>query len=637
MLGWLEADELLAVARQGIGHFSQLFDHPFPFEKLDLAFVPGYAGVGMENAGCVTLSEDFLFRGRVTQSWRDRRTDVILHEIAHMWFGSVVRIAWWNDLWLKEAMATFLSARCRAVQRPDGWTAFAIASAEARSQDEVSTAHPVAADIPSLAAIEVNYDAITYGKGAAVLRQLAAFVGDGAFTRGLRLLVRRHTGRAVRLDDLIAVLGEVADHDLTGWARSWLCSSGVDVLRVDPTVHLDGTRSFDVVRDTPAAEDHGRPHRIAVGLYARKPVDDSRRPAHIVRLARYEVDLVGARVEVPASVGSPGPDLVLPNDGELTYARSKLDRASVETLRHGIAQVVDPLARVQCWAAAWEMVRDAELAARDFLTMVESGVAAEEQDGVMQTLLWRAAVTLDNYADPQFRPIGRARLARLAADGVRTAPAGSDRQVSWAWCLALQAYEPGQLALLDGLLSGAEEIAGLVVDTELRWAILRRLVVCGRVSVDDVDNELARDPTTTGQCRAASVRAAAPTLAAKQEAWRLAIESTSIQPDLLGSVLFGFAQPDQDDLLAHFVEPYFQCLDRIWRGPVPEVAQMLVSALYPTTQVSEATVARTDRYLAEARPSPELRRLLRERMGELHRALQARACDRQASRGAVVH
>ncbi|MEU9505939.1 aminopeptidase N [Micromonospora sp. NPDC048170] len=626
MVSCLDADEVFAATRNGLTHFADLFAHPFPFAKLDQVFVPDYGMVGMENAACVTLSEDFLFRSRVTASMRDQRTDVILHEVAHMWFGNLVRIAWWSDLWLKEAVVTYLSTRCRAIEAPDAWQVFAVASGWARAQDEEATTHAVAEEVPSVTAIEINYDPITYGKGAAVFRQLAATIGDETLVRGLRQFVHRYAGHAVTLADLVATLGEAAGRDLGEWCQRWLCSAGVDVLRAELTSDGDRISTFEVVRDA-ATDDAPRPHRLAVGCYVR-------RPEGIVRTARHDVLLTGARVAVPGIVGERAPDLVLVNDGELSYARGRLDPVSVATIRHGIAEIRDPLARTQCWGAAWDMVRDAELAARDFLTMVESGIDAEEQVSAVQTLLVRASAALDDYTDPAYRPTGRARLAALALEGVRAAPAGGDRQLCWAWTLALQATTSDQLALAERLLTGAETIPGLTLDTELRWAILRRLVACGTVDVDRVEAELRRDPTAAGRCRAAGVRAAAPTLAAKQEAWQLAVGSPDIEPELLSWVLFSFSQPDQTDLLAHFVEPYFARLDELWRARVPELAQMLVVALYPSTQVHADVAARTDRYLAEADPPAELRRLLSTRRADLRRALRARAFDRAAGRRA---
>ncbi|HEX6872986.1 MAG TPA: aminopeptidase N, partial [Micromonosporaceae bacterium] len=341
MASHLDATEILTVTKQGFDHYLELFDRPYPFAKYDQIFVPEYNLGAMENVGCVTVREEFIFRSRVTEARRSARANTLLHELAHMWFGDLVTMRWWDDLWLKESFATYVSVRCLAEAtrwHAQAWTNFATdRKAWGYRQDQLPSTHPIVADIQDLQDVQVNFDGITYAKGAAVLRQLVAWVGTEAFFAGVRAYFDRHAWDSARLADLLAALTEASGRDLARWSRQWLTTAGPNTLRPEFTVTEAGRfASFAVRQEAPAEHPTLRSHRIAIGLYRR---DGGR----LVRARRVELDLSGARTEVPELVGEARPDLVLLNDDDLTYALIRLDPHSMATLARSIADIAESL------------------------------------------------------------------------------------------------------------------------------------------------------------------------------------------------------------------------------------------------------------------------------------------------------
>src|SRR5918992_664952 len=410
---YLDADQIIEVTRRGFDFFRRVFDQPYPFGKYDQLFVPEFNAGAMENAGCVTFLEDYVFRSRVTDAAYERRAETILHEMAHMWFGDLVTMRWWDDLWLNESFATYMSVLClaEATQRSGAWTTFAnLFKAWAYRQDQPPSTHPISADIPDIRAVEVNFDGITYAKGAAVLKQLVAYVGRDNFLEGVRRYFQRHAWGNTVLTDLLDALEETSGRDLTAWSKEWLETAGVNTLRPEYEVDADGrfTR-FAVLQEAFAEHPTLRSHRVAVGLYARTDHGLERRH-------RVELDIVGARTEVPELAGQPRPDLVLVNDDDLTYAKIRLDEHSMAGLVTEIGQIPDSLPRALCWAAAWDMCRDAEVATRDYVRLVLSGVGGVTDISVTQTLLRQARTALHQYADPAWRDTGTQLLADALYD-----------------------------------------------------------------------------------------------------------------------------------------------------------------------------------------------------------------------------
>jgi aminopeptidase N len=623
----LDPEDLFTVTKQGFDFYHRVFGYRYPFGKYDQLFVPEFNAGAMENAGCVTFLEDYVFRSKVTDAAYERRAETVLHEMAHMWFGDLVTMRWWDDLWLNESFATYMSVLCmvESTRYTRGWTTFANTEKTwAYRQDQLPSTHPIAADIQDIDAVKVNFDGITYAKGASVLKQLVAWVGQDAFLSALQSYFTTHEFDNTVLGDLLGALERASGRDLSGWSGEWLETAGVNTLRASFETDGDGTfTSFSLLQEAPAQWPTLRSHRVAVGFY---DLVDGR----LVRTHREELDVVGAKTDVPALVGKRQPDLVLVNDDDLTYAKIRLDERSLQTLTAHVGDFAESLPRALCWTAVWDMTRDAELPARDYLATVLSGVGRESDIGVVQSLLRQAQSAISLFADPQWAPTGRAQLAAAAAEAVSSAEPGSDLQLAWVRALGAVASSEEHVALLRGLLDGSVTVPGLTVDTDLRWHLLHRLVVLGRAGDAEIDAELQRDSTSAGERQAASARAARPTDAAKDEAWRLAVEDDDVPNAVQAAIIGGFWSVDQLPLLERFVEPYFDSLLRVWETRPGEMAQNVVVGLYPTLLVSPGVVERTDAYLAENDVPPALKRLLLEGRDGVARALRARECDRTA-------
>ncbi|MCW2681409.1 MAG: pepN [Frankiales bacterium] len=623
----LDPEDLFTVTKQGFDFYHRVFDYRYPFGKYDQLFVPEFNAGAMENAGAVTFLEDYVFRSKVTDAAYERRAETVLHEMAHMWFGDLVTMRWWDDLWLNESFATYMSVLCQveATKYVRGWTTFANTEKTwAYRQDQLPSTHPIAADIADIDAVKVNFDGITYAKGASVLKQLVAWVGQEAFLSALSSYFRAHEYDNTVLADLLGALEQSSGRDLSDWSAEWLETAGVNTLRASFETDGEGAfTAFSVLQEAPEQWPTLRSHRVAVGFY--ELVD-----GRLVRTHREELDVVGANNEVPALVGKRQPDLVLVNDDDLTYAKIRLDARSLQTLTAHVGDFADSLPRALCWSAAWDMTRDAETPAREYLQMVINGIGRESDIGVVQSLLRQAQSALTLFADPAWAPTGRAQLADTAAAAVQSAEPGSDLQLAWVRALGSLASADEHVALLRGLLDGSTTVPGLTVDTDLRWHLLHRLVVLGHAGDDEVDAELASDATAAGERQAAAARAARPTDAAKDEAWRLAVEDESIPNAVQGAVIGGFWSADQLPLLERFVQPYFDAIGRVWEERPGEMAQNVVVGLYPALLVSPTVVESTDAYLASRDVPPALKRLLLEGRDGVVRSLRARERDAAA-------
>ncbi len=623
----LDGEELFLVTKQGFDYFHEVFDYRYPFGKYDQLFVPEFNAGAMENAGAVTFLEDYVFRSKVTDAAYERRAETILHEMAHMWFGDLVTMRWWDDLWLNESFATYASVLCQAnaTRWTNAWTTFANTEKTwAYRQDQLPSTHPIAADIRDMEDVKVNFDGITYAKGASVLKQLVAWVGQDAFMSGLRTYFRKHEYANTTLHDLMLELEAASGRDLAAWTAEWLETAGVNTMRPSLETDPDGViTAFSVLQEAPTQWPTLRSHRLAIGFY--DLVD-----AKLVRTHREELDVVGAKTDVPSLVGRPRPALVLVNDDDLAYTKIRLDEQSLATLVDHVGDFTESLPRALCWAAAWDMTRDAEMPARDYVALVRRGIAGETDIGVVQSLLRQAQSALTLFADPAWAPTGRAGLAAFAFDQAQAAEAGSDFQLAWARTMAALASTDEQVDLLRGLLAGTQTIPGLSIDAELRWTLLHRLVVLGKADLPEIDAEVALDPTAAGQRHAAACKAARPTAQAKAEAWASVVTSDELPNAVQAAVIGGFLNAEQTDLLAAYVEPYFEAVGEIWATRTVEMAQNLVVGLYPTLLVSPAVVERTDSYLASGEVAPALERLLLEGRDGVVRALRARARDTAA-------
>ncbi|GAA3823989.1 aminopeptidase N [Streptomyces coacervatus] len=624
---YFDSDDVFLVTKQGLDFFHDHFDYPYPFGKYDQAFVPEYNLGAMENPGLVTFREEFIFRGKVTRASYEGRANVILHEMAHMWFGDLVTMVWWDDLWLKESFADFMGtfANVGATRFTDAWITFANRrKAWAYRADQLPSTHPITADIRDLQDAKLNFDGITYAKGASVLKQLVAYVGQDAFLEGARRYFKRNAYGNTRLGDLLSVLEETSGRDMASWARSWLQTAGVNSLT--PHVLLDAEgRVGELAVVQEAAESHPelRPHRVAVGLYRRTPEGD------LERYARVEADVDGPRTVVAELAGAEAPELVLVNDDDLTYCKIRFDDTSLATLREHLGAMTDPLARALCWSALWNLTRDALLPAADFVDLVARFAVRESDIGVLQMLHAWANSALVNYAAPAWRRTGEQILAKVALRDLRAAEPGSEHQLAWARFYASVVSAPAHLALLRGLLDGTEKVEGLEVDQELRWAFLEPLAAHGAADESVLAAELARDDTASGKRHQVRCLAARPSEAVKAQAWAQVVESDALSNALVEATIAGFAQPSQRELIAPYASKYFAAIERVWRERSIQIAMDVVRGLfpsYPTEQGAQATLDAADAWLsAHEDAAPALRRLVLESRDDLARALRAQA------------
>jgi aminopeptidase N len=624
---YLDPDEIFEVTRQGFDFYHEAFRVRYPFGKYDQLFVPEFKEGAMENAGCVTFLEDYIFRSRVTDFAREARAETILHEMAHMWFGDLVTMRWWDDLWLNESFATWAGtlAEAEATRWTSAWTTFAqLYKAWAYRQDQMPSTHPIAADIPDIHAVEVNFDGITYAKGASVLKQLVAYVGRDNFLAGVRRYFGRHAWGNARLADLLTALEETSGRDLGEWSRQWLETAGVNTLRPEYETDDEGRfASFAIRQEAPPEHPVLRSHRIAIGLYGH--TEDG-----LVRHRRVETDMAGERTEIPELVGEHRPDLVLVNDDDLTYAKIRLDGHSLGTLIQSIGEFTDSLPAALAWSAAWDMCRDAEMAARDYVRLVMLGVNSVTDISVTQTLLRQTAQAVRRFADPSWRDAGLTLMADSLHDLTRGAEPGSDAQLAYLQAFAGVATSDGHLALLAGLLDGSAMFEGLTVDTELRWTLLQRLVSRGRAGHAEIDAELARDATDAGERHAATCRAAIPDPEAKRATWE-EIVSGKLPNATFRAALSGFVDPDQRSLIEPFRDRYFAVVGDIWRDWSSSMAQWFVSVAYNVCPISQETIAITDDYIARTQPPAALHRLLVEGRDDVARALRCQERDRRAA------
>ncbi|MGW1722923.1 aminopeptidase N [Streptomyces sp. NPDC002306] len=627
---YFDADDVFLVTKQGLDFFHDHFDYPYPFGKYDQAFVPEYNLGAMENPGLVTFREEFIFRGKVTQASYESRANVILHEMAHMWFGDLVTMVWWDDLWLKESFADFMGtfANVGATRFTDAWITFANRrKAWAYRADQLPSTHPITADIRDLQDAKLNFDGITYAKGASVLKQLVAYVGQDAFLEGARRYFKRNAYGNTRLGDLLSVLAETSGRDMAAWARSWLQTAGVNSLT--PQVLLDAEgRIAELAVLQEAAESHPelRPHRVAIGLY-RRTADGA-----LERYARAEADVDGPRTVITELAGAQAPELVLVNDDDLTYCKIRFDDTSLAALREHLGDITDPLARALCWSALWNLTRDALLPARDFVDLVLRFAGRESDIGVLQMLHTWAGSALVHYVAPQWRETGERLLAEGALTELRLAEPGSEHQLAWARFFATVASGPADLQLLLGLLEGTAKIDGLTVDQELRWAFLEPLAAHGAADEAALAAELARDDTASGRRHQVRCLAARPSAAVKAQAWAQVVESDALSNALVEATIAGFAQPSRRDLLAPYTEKYFAVIDRVWSQRSIQIGMDVVRGLFPSLQDSQATLDAADAWLsAHEEAAPALRRLVLESRDDLARALRGQVCDAAAT------
>jgi len=613
----LDADDILLVTKQGFAFFEDAFQMGYPFGKYDQLFVPEYNMGGMENAGCVTFRDEMIFRSRQTQAAYEQRANTILHEMAHMWFGDLVTMRWWDDLWLNESFAEWAAhhSSVEATRFTEAWTGFTNNRKNwAYRQDQLPSTHPIAADNYDLHAVEANFDGITYAKGASSLKQLVSWVGLDDFLAGLRAYFTKHAYGNTELGDLLAELEAASGRELQSWAAEWLQTTGVNTLRAEFEVDDAGAfTSFDVVQT--AHPDHPtlRRHRIAIGLY---DLVDGR----LVRRERIETDVRGERSPIAELVGVTQPDLVLLNDDDLTYAKIRLDERSFATLVQGIATFEESLPRALCWGAAWDMTRDAELPSRDFVELVLAGLGTETDLVAVGALQRQGLGAVNLYTPEDDQPAVAERWESGLRALVEAAEPGSDHQLALVRGYAGAARGPEFLrTLLDGGLDG------LTVDADLRWTLVSALARIGAADDAEIAAELERDDTSSGREHAAGALALRPLAEAKAEAWRRAVEDPSTPNETRRSIAAGIQVSGQAEVLAPYVEKYLSMAETVIDEMGVWIGQIALINLFPNANPALATLDRVDQWLQTTSAPAAAVRYVSEGRDDLARALRARA------------
>jgi aminopeptidase N len=618
--------ELVEITRAGFDFFEEYFDKPYMWGKYDQLMVPEFNAGAMENAGCVTFNEMYVFRSKVIDERRERRGETILHEMAHMWFGDLVTMRWWDDLWLNESFATYMAtiAMVGATRWTNYWTRFGtIYKAWALRQDQLPTTHPIVADCPDTETAMTNFDGISYAKGASVLKQLVAYVGDTNFRDGVRLYLKRFPYGNATLADFLGCQEETSGRDLKTWGADWLETAGVNTLQ--PRIETENGSYARVTIEQTATQMHPtiRAHRLRVGLY-------DAGAAGLTRRQQVELDVTGASTPV-ADVGGKVADLLLVNDDDLTFAKIRLDERSVLTARDRLRDLADPLARGIVWTAAIDQLSEAELPARDFVALVVNNIGTESDSGLVTMMLSLASQAFTVFGDPANVEAARLALATESLKQMREAEPGSDLQLVWARTFIGNARTPEHVGLVRELFDGTERIEGLAIDRDVRWGVLGTLARIGAPDAGSmVDRELAADPGDDSERRAATCRASLPTAEAKQIAWEKILDP-DLPMQLREANYAALALFEQAALVAPYEDRYFDALPMMWeRGPV-EVAVSFAGGAFPLPLISEALIERIETWLA-ANPDgpPPYQRYLREKQDLMRRGLKGRALDRDA-------
>ncbi|MCW4384701.1 aminopeptidase N [Salinibacterium sp. SYSU T00001] len=621
---FLDADYIFEKTRQGFEYYEEKFDYAYPFEKYDQLFVPEFNAGAMENAGCVTFTETYVFRSKVTDAIKERRVVTILHELAHMWFGDLVTMKWWNDLWLNESFAEWAStiATAEATEWTEAWTTFqAMEKSWAYRQDQLPSTHPVVATINDLEDVQVNFDGITYAKGGSVLKQLVAWVGEEAFFAGVAAYFKKHAFGNTELVDLLTELETTSGRDLTEWSKLWLETSGVNTLRPEIETDADGViTSFAVLQSAPEDYPTIRPHRLAIGLYELEGES-------LTRAHRVEIDVDGERTDVAALVGQKKPALVLINDDDLAYAKIRLDEDSLEAAIAHLSSIENPLARAIVWGSVWDSTRDAETKASDYVRLVLGNIASETESTTIRTTLTQLLTTARMYVDPATRAetieLVGTELWRLAQD----AAPGSDAQFQFVKFFAAIASTQDHASVLRDLREGAITLEGLEIDTDLSWELLEGLVLNGAAGEEEIAAALEADNTANGQQAAARARATIPTEEAKLAAFASIVDDDSVPNMIVRHTGMGVQHVNDPASLEPLVERYFSSLTTLWESRSYGIASALIVGLYPTPLASRELADATRAWLADNPEIPALRRLVVENLDGVDRALRVQERD----------
>jgi aminopeptidase N len=623
---YLDPDDIFLITKQGFAYFEGVFGLEYPFEKYDQIAVVDFNWGAMENAGAVTFLERLLvFRSKVTERMYNARANTILHEMAHMWFGNLVTMSWWDDLWLNESFAEWSSylALVEGTRFKNSWTVFNQERKNwAYRQDQLSSTHPIVTDMIDIDTVAGNFDGISYAKGASVLQQLVAHVGRDNFIQALQKYFAKHAYKNTNLNDLLEQLTIASGKDLTTWVKSWLQSAGVNTLRAEIKANGDQYEEIWVVQEVPTMPKDStqlRPHRMAVGLY--DLVGEK------IKLRKsVEIDVSGEKTKVSALSNEKVCDLLLLNDQDLTYAKIRFDERSINTLKNHLGKIEDPLTRALCWSATWDMLRDGELSATDFIEIALSGLASEPEIATLTIISGQLATAVELYSNPKKRDGARLRVGNAFEKMIATATPGGDHQLQLVKSFTSFASSAEHNDLLKDFLAG--KLPGLKIDPEMRWSLVIALSERGLLSDDQLTEQLKLDQTLTGELSYQTALAARPTQAAKAAVWQ-ELTTAELSTSQREAKLAGFVRPLHRPLLAAFVDPYFELLLEIWGKKSYEVASKFISGLYPIYLTNQEILDKTNAWLTGVGKDGQvgLRRLVIEGKDSLERALTVQLRD----------
>ncbi|WP_322919754.1 aminopeptidase N [Nocardioides renjunii] len=619
----MDTAALVKLTKQSFAFFEEQFDYAYPFGKYDQLYVPEYNAGAMENAGCVTLRDEYLPRSRQPRSFFEFRASVITHEMAHMWFGDLVTMKWWDDLWLNESFAEWACYWCEAnaTEFTDAWTGFANARKQTGYRaDQLPSTHPIAADNVDLHAVEVNFDMITYAKGASVLKQLVAWVGIEPFLEGLRAYFKEWEYANPEFKDLLATLEKASGRELQGWAQEWLQTAGVNTLAPSFELAEDGTyASFAVAQSAHPDWPTLRRHRLGIGLY-----DDV--DGRLVRRDYLEIDVEGASTDVPQLAGVKQPDLLLLNDEDHAYAKIRLDERSLATAISSLSTFEDSLPRALVWGATWDMTRDAEMRTRDWTDLVLANIGQETDAWAVTRIPASTALAVNFYSDPAHRAELRATWESGLRELLLAAEPGSDHQLTFARSYAGAAHRDAALDDLVGLLDGSFTVEGLAVDQDMRWVLITALARAGCFGDAEIDAELEVDKTISGQEQAAAARASQPTAEAKEAGWN-AVLDPSTPNETSREIAFSIFRFGQEDVLQPYLEKFLTASETLVDVLGFHKASVVLEYGFPRPLASQATLDRLDEWLADNNAPKQAQRYIGEARAEIARALEAQAYD----------
>jgi aminopeptidase N len=621
---YLEADYMFDKTREGFEFFERTFDFPYPFDKYDQLYVPDFNAGAMENAGAVTFTETYVFRGVVAEALAERRVTTILHELAHMWFGDLVTMRWWNDLWLNESFAEYAShvAMAEATEWTEAWTTFASGEKSwAYNQDQMPTTHPIVAEIRDLEDVQVNFDGITYAKGASVLRQLAAYVGREAFDSGVAAYFKKFAFKNAVLSDLLSELEVTSGRDLKAWSAQWLETAGVNTLRSEIDQDAAGNISgFKILQSAPAEWPTIRDHRMGIGFY--ELVDGRLARTHYV-----ELDVSGAVTDVTELVGLKRPALILLNDGDLAYAKIRLDEKSWKFALENLKNFDDSLARALVWGSAWDATRDGEVNPSDFINLVLGNVAAETQGTALLTLLRQLLTTTKLYTSEALRDETMRKVAARLLELAGKAAPGSDGQLLFTRFSTYFTTQEADIDKLQGLFDGSQVFEGLAIDQEMRWDLINGLVMGGRFGKAEIDAELERDNTANGAKQAMMATTSLPTAADKRASWLNIINNSELSNTDINFGCMGLIRAHDTSLLEPIVDWYFDAAMDVWNSRTFKIGEYVLRGAYPIYLANKALADRTREFAhrPEVAEKPALQRIIFENLDTVERALKAQA------------